>query len=342
VHEDLQHYGVKGMKWGVRRYQNPDGTRIGSNPKLSRYGNRKRDEFLQKGYTPEHADRLALRKQRMRTIMLVAGGVTVAVGVMLVARQMNIQRRDLTLKADSHVFTIARANIQDLLPDKDLFVSVDKFDRDVYRRRLDVAEEGIKRVENTLRVNGDIKIPSVKQGESLYKEFVKSNPDLKNLNYKDFVRRGPYDERNVYPALTSKKIGEGWTRFKSFLIEKGYQGILDENDRVLSGFNTDRPAIIFKANEKLKTIATKTLKDSPALWERHVPTLKELTNTGSALAVGLVGGSFVVNHTSHTNNIAAYLKVYPDSNKTDKQIMKEMGDPAFNFEVYERYDKLIK
>lgn len=25
-HEDIRHYGVKGMKWGVRRYQNPDGT----------------------------------------------------------------------------------------------------------------------------------------------------------------------------------------------------------------------------------------------------------------------------------------------------------------------------
>lgn len=39
--DELMHYGVKGMKWGVRRYQNEDGSLTGSGKK--RYGMSKRE-----------------------------------------------------------------------------------------------------------------------------------------------------------------------------------------------------------------------------------------------------------------------------------------------------------
>lgn len=62
----IEHYGINGQKWGVRRFQNLDGTRTEAGKK--RYGSSGVSEDSKKSWATEHKKEL-----------MIAGGVTLAV-----------------------------------------------------------------------------------------------------------------------------------------------------------------------------------------------------------------------------------------------------------------------
>ena len=63
----LMHYGVPGMKWGVRRYQNYDGTLIGSRPKTRKEKRQEqRIKRLKRGDPTTEAMNVLLRKSNSK------------------------------------------------------------------------------------------------------------------------------------------------------------------------------------------------------------------------------------------------------------------------------------
>ena len=81
TNSDLQHHGILGMKWGVRRYQNEDGTLTAAGKRRHRDINTMTNQELKEyneRYELEKKFNQAKKEDRIKTAKTVAGVVAVA------------------------------------------------------------------------------------------------------------------------------------------------------------------------------------------------------------------------------------------------------------------------
>ena len=84
VNDELYHHGIKGQKWGIRRYQNPDGTLTEEGKK--RYG------------TIENFNKAQKRKKIAKGIAIGAGSAAAAAGIGLGIRALISKKNNNTPK----------------------------------------------------------------------------------------------------------------------------------------------------------------------------------------------------------------------------------------------------
>lgn len=303
----LVHHGVKGQKWGVRRYQNTDGSLTAAGKRHYYVGEGRIDSAkdvlknrgsMGKGELSKYLQTYALGKNKVDTFL---------------KRGTQFSRIQSTGQFEDHAF-YATYKKHDINQYAGLFGKNLK-DRAVYEARkaakeglenadeLKAKAEGMKVYQLSIKATAKLKIPSDENASRIVKDLAKdeafrkdlsesiadskskmrrpSQQDLfskaQNVMNKDHSKWSGKDSETVYKALNLSLTNHNQAeisvqaKFYSALKKNGYSALVDVNDKEYSSYHAKRPAIVFDtAKVTLKAVSTLDDKTVDRLYRRHM------------------------------------------------------------------------
>ena len=238
----LQHFGIKGMKWGVRRYQNKDGSLTGAGKR--RYdcedsatkGNTKKRNLLQrrhdklvehykaKGYGDNAAEIAA--KRRLKAELVVGGVATVAVAAIATKAAIRIGQDycDKTIKSGKVIQNIG-ANEKATFKDSPFYAAVSKHDKKAYgalypneKRAMQQRIGGPDSIyNNKIKITKDVKRASVKNARNIFYNKMENDPKFKKDVLDTMKNTNYYDDSAIEYMFTGKRSKQLYDRFNQAL-----------------------------------------------------------------------------------------------------------------------------
>lgn len=283
----LQHHGIKGMRWGVRRFQNEDGTLTpagqkrykedgnGGYKKKTRY-EQAYEKYKTLGYDDEKAAKAAKGKVAAERIAITIGTVAAASAIAYAGYRYMDDNKDRIIKPGQTMQTVHKGDVNDRLkPGNPFYATYDKKDNTIYSSKVFSHFSHDSKVTQFYTKDG-IKVASEKTSRKVFEDLVKNDPEVADYakrfgaatgkSKKDYLRFN-YSLVLRNDSDTAKQMGVAdldhdkiHKKFYDALKKRGYGGLIDTNDSKREGF-TFNPVIVFDNQIKHVVSSMKATED---------------------------------------------------------------------------------
>ena len=292
----LEHYGVKGMKWGKRLRSATTNLYDGHKENL-------RYKYRKSGLNEEQVEqKLQKRLKNEKRAALAVGAAVATYGAYKGAKFLKDEFGTQTFKKGDKINSVMGNDID---YGRHFYAYDNKKDGLKYDnlRLKDLNMWGQKGYRITTEFADDAKIASNRAARKEFKRLMKTDKEFRDSvkfnarrSWRRKSRYGSFNTHMPYSADTDQ-----WNKFTDAMRKKGYSGIKDINDRKYSGYDSKNPIILFD-QKKMKQVGKKDIKVNSGEYNRQVGKMigKQLLKENAPLIGGIVTYKSYKNHAKTT------------------------------------------